>query len=211
MTFELVLDNSKLLINCFDEAPPEPIVMDLGAWDATDPGGAGAFDEMGTPDTSSFVTVSHGQRYAPEYFGLTDTGTAPSNVNIYMPATPAGYALTKAHYVVIARRSAVGGSAGPDWTGYNPAPTTSPFLHCESSGVTNGTSLSDFVFNDIPVGSFGEVECPTNELLSRLIAAPGSQIPANRIWCEDWVDGVGIGSRTIDIAYFAVRLYYDPV
>ena len=210
MTFEVVLDNSKMLANCFEEAPLESFTIDLGGWDATDPGGSGAFDEMGTPDTSSYVTISNGQRYAPEYFGEVDSGTAPSNVNIYMPETPEGYVLTKAHYVVIARRSANDGAAASGYTGYNPAPTTVPFLHCESSGVTNGTSLSDFVFNDIPVGSFGEVECPTDESLSRLTASPGSQVPANRIWNDDFIPGTGSGTATIDIAYFAVRLYYDP-
>lgn len=214
-SFELVLDNSKMLANCFDEAPAPSFTVDLGAWDATDEGGAGAFDAMGTPDTSSFVTIHPGNRFAPEYFGETDTGTAPSNVNIYMPAPPSGYVLTKAHYVVIAKRSANDGAAASGYTGNYPVPTSVPFLYCESSGVTNNSgnsgAPSEFVFNDIPVGSFGEVECSADEVLSRLTAAPGSQIPANRIWNEDFIPGTGVGTATIDVAYFAIRLYYDPI
>ena len=215
MTFEVVLDNTKMLANCFEEAPLESFTLDLPAWDATDPGGAGAYDEFGTPDTSSFRTWSHGQRYAPEYFGETDTGTAPSNVNIYLPATPEGYVLTKAHYVVIASRSANhGAAASGGYPGNYPVPTTVPFLYCESSGVTNYSGSagapSEFVFNNIPVGSFGEVECSADEVLSRLTGAPGSQIPANRLWVEDFIPGTGVGSATISVAYFAIRLYYDP-
>jgi hypothetical protein len=211
MTFELVLDNSKMLANCFEEGP---ITIDLGAWNATDPGGAGAYDEMGTPDTSSFVTIPNLNRYAPEYFAETDQGVPASNVNIFMPATPAGYVLTEAKYVVIARRSANDGAAAAGYDGAYPVPTTVPFLYCESSGVTNwsGNSVapSEFVFNDIPVGSFGEVVCSAPEVLSRLTGAPGAQNPANRIWVEDFIPGTGQGSATIDVAYFAIRLYYNP-
>lgn len=210
MTYEVVLDNSRMLSNCFEEAPLEAFVVDLPAWHANLTG-VGDYSEVSTPDTSSFLTVTPLNRVGAGYFAESDEGAIVSGEWIYMPITLDGYVLTKAHYVVIAKRGANDGAAASGYTGYNPTPTTVPFLHCESPSVTDGTSLSDFVFNAIPVGSFGEVECPTDELLSRLTGAPGTQKPANRLWNEDFIPGTGQGTTAIDVAYYAVRLYYDPV
>lgn len=215
MTFEVVLDNSKMLANCFEEAPLESFTLDLPGWYATYTGDGAHHNEQATPDTSSEIVINPDWRIAPEYFAETDQGDSPSpvpsNVNIFLPTTPDGYVLTEAKYVVIAYREANDGAAAVGYTGYVPTPTTVPFLYCESSGVTDGTASSMFVFNDIPVGGYaGETICSNPEIMSRITGAPGSQVPANRLWNDDFRPGLGDGTTPIHVAYFALRLYYNP-
>lgn len=210
MTYELVLDNSKLLANCFEESPLESFTLELPAWHSN-LDGAGDSAAVSTPDTASFMSLSPGSRIGVGYFGESDTGAPVGGVNIHMPSTPAGYVLGSAKYVVIAKRSANDGAAFSPYTGYYPPPTTVPFLYCESSGVSdtsgNAGAPSEFVFNGISVGSYAEVECSAAEVLSRL---SGGGIPATRLWNEDFIPGTGVGTATIDVAYFALRLYYEP-
>ena len=216
MTYELVLDNSKMLANCLEEAPPEPIIIDMPGWDVNGPGGIPSWSTATSSyDTATEIVLTPNNRIAPEYFAETDHGVVASNINIFMPTTPDGYELTRATYVVIAYRAADDGAADPSYTApawQPPGPSGVPFLYCESSGVTNGTPYSFYIFDPLPVGSYaGEIEWPDNELLGRITGAPGTQVPANRLWNEDFRPGLGVGTTDIHIAYFGMRLYYDPV
>lgn len=207
LTYEVVYDNARLLVNCFELAPT---TIDLPAWHVNQQGGTTDSAALSTTDTGTYLTWNPLGRMGANYFAETDHGLDPAgNPNVYLPETPDGYVLTAAKYVVIARSNLI---AGPPYTGsweVLPPPTTVPYLYCESPLIAEG--VDHYTMDNIPVGSFGELVCDVSESLSNLTSFNPAR-SANRLWVDGWdADLPGETGAVVDVAYFAIRLYYDPV
>lgn len=209
MTYELVLDNSKMLANCFEEAPLESFTVDLPAWHCSDTGGGGDYDALSTTDTSSEMVLSYAYHLGIGYFAETDQGAIVEDYWVYMPDVPDGYVLSRATYVVIAYRNADDGTyTGSPISNYEPATNiASPYLNAE-----NGFTIENYAITPLPVGGYsGETEWSGDEILSRITNPPGtsgSQKPCLRLWHEE--STTYNPTNDIHIAYFALRLYYSP-
>lgn len=208
MTYEVVVDNARMLANCFEEAPLESFTLDLPGWHAHDTGGAGDYDILSNPDTGTEFVIPPTQNVGVGYFAETDQGPIVSLNWIYMPDTPDGYVLTRATYVVIAyQEETIGGPNVSPLSNYYPSTgITSAFLDAESSGT-----IDNYAIYPLPVGAYaGEIEWSGSENPDRLTGPPGTQLPCTRIW-NQWSTVAGYSpTNDVHIAYYAIRLYYDP-
>jgi hypothetical protein len=204
--YEVAIDNAEIQVHCSEETPLYPFTVDLPAWNAT--GGSPAVtdsDALSTTDTGSEIVL--GSNIGVGYFAETDQGATVSGHWVYMPATPDGYTLTRATYVAIAYREADSGTyTGSPWDDYIPGTGLSnPLLEADSEAT-----IPTYAITPLPVGGYsGEIEWSGDEILSYLTNPPGSQKPANRLnwnWTTTYVP-----TNEIHLAYYAIRLYYDPI
>jgi hypothetical protein len=202
-TYEVAIDNARMQMHCNDEAPPADIIIDLPAVRTRNIGGGidGTVGYLAANDASEFSIPPADQVGVLQFGAGPDESTAANGVIVNMPATPAGYYLYRAQYVAEAYADHSSGTINPpDWSAYTPTPTTSPLLNLESSGTSNNYAL------DLPTGGYsGEQVWGGSELLTRLTAAVGSQLPANRLWNE--YDTFSSGNN-VHIKYYAIRLTY---
>lgn len=208
VTAEVVLDNSKFLVNCFEEAPPGDLVFDLGYRDVTLSWTPFTthFNGLADPDTSTEMVIPSGSHssWSNGYWAQEDhVGGGYPNM-IYLPDVPDGYELIHAQYVVIAYREFANDPPDPAfaWSDAYGPPTEFPFLYIDSAGTSDYHS-----FYPLPIGDYdGEtISDPDSELLSRIVET-GSTAHA-RMWLGrgHFPDAIS----PIHLAYFALRLTYS--
>lgn len=219
-TFEVVIDNSKLLINCFEESPSGPIVIDVLMTE----GYFVQYNDDGST-TSEIRDVSGGSTWRrvihpnPVYDHSDNTYLYPTKWDghdasglDFVPVTPDGYDLSSMRYVMVG--SITSGtpttiSESTSGWGYIPEPVKSPFMICGFGSDFVSTKL---ILGDIPVGV-------AVELLSSNILTLN---PDNADFQSPWhtVTWLPSGSPTnpydsdpvvVTATKMAIRFTYDPI
>lgn len=212
-SFELVVDNSKVLANCF-EGPPPPapeLVFDLGFRKINQSFAPFATNSnvLAVPDDGLEFVIPNGSHsaYSNGYWAEADQVTGGWPRMVFLPTVPEGYTLTTAQYVVKAYREFANSPppVGFEWGSEYGPPDSYPFLYVDSAGTSDYHS-----FFPLPIGGYGaeSISHPSTELLSRVITASlgVTSVMHQRMWY-----GRGLFSESqspIHISYFGLRLTY---